>query len=225
MSGDREPGKQACGYGSTQGCGLRLRRRVGGKALATAEPGAPRGPTFQQVGEPGKSFNILQVSTPDVSDAAWVPASHACLQRGRERDALVPLGSPKLFGSHSRLTRVSGVPVPGFSPPRAGRGSPFSGSRSPGQAPLLPGALAPLTPPGGWAGAGPTAGPPPSASRAGRAGGWLGRLHLLFLKRRGADERHHSSPGPSRRSTQRPAFRKRSSSGGGGESSGQAPER
>ncbi|VTJ84443.1 Hypothetical predicted protein, partial [Marmota monax] len=43
--------------------------------------------------------------------------------------------------------------------------------------------------------------------------------------RRGADERHHSSPGPSHRHTQRPAFRKRSSSGGGGHSGGRAPER
>ncbi|XP_031527183.2 serine/threonine-protein kinase 26 [Vicugna pacos] len=123
------------------------------------------------------------------------------------------------------LSRVPGPTVPGLSPPWAGRVSLFSGSSNPSRAPSLRGALALLTPPGCGAGAGPAAEPPPTASRARRAGGWLGRLHLLFLKRRGADERHHSSPGPGHRHTRRPAFRRRSSGGGGGHSGGRAPER
>uniref|UniRef100_A0A4X1WA57 Serine/threonine-protein kinase 26 n=2 Tax=Sus scrofa TaxID=9823 RepID=A0A4X1WA57_PIG len=122
-------------------------------------------------------------------------------------------------------TNVPGPSVPGFSSPPAGRVSLGSGSSNPSRAPSQRGALALLTPPGSGAGAGPAAEPPPTASRARRASGWLGRLHLLFLKRRGADERHHSSPGPGHRHTRRPAFRKRSGSGGGGHSGGRAPER
>uniref|UniRef100_A0A2R8NAW0 Serine/threonine-protein kinase 26 n=2 Tax=Callithrix jacchus TaxID=9483 RepID=A0A2R8NAW0_CALJA len=124
-----------------------------------------------------------------------------------------------------RPSRVPGLPFAGFSSPHAGRVSSFSDSSNPSQTPSLPGALAPATPPGCGAGAGPTAEPPPAASRARQAGGWLGRLHLLFLKRRGAEERHHSSPGPSHHHSQRSAFRKRSSSGGGCFSGGRAPER
>lgn len=84
-----------------------------------------------------------------------------------------------------------------------------------------------LTPrPAAGRGAGPAAEPPPTASRARRAGGWrLGRLHLLFLKRRGADERHHWSPGPGHCHARRRALRSNSSSsGGGGQSGGQAPK-
>ncbi|XP_023447069.2 serine/threonine-protein kinase 26 isoform X1 [Dasypus novemcinctus] len=123
------------------------------------------------------------------------------------------------------LGSVPGLAVPELSSPRARRVAPFSGLSSPSQALPLPGAPAPATSPGCLAGAGPTVEPPPTASRARRAGGLLGRLHLLFLKRRGAEERHHSSPGPSHRHAQRPAYRRRSSSGGGGNNGERAQER
>ncbi|XP_012620197.2 serine/threonine-protein kinase 26 isoform X1 [Microcebus murinus] len=225
MSGGRDPGKQESGYGFAQWHVPGLGRPDGGNKQGSTYSVALCDPTLGQVREPRKTSNTPQVSIQDVSKAACAPASRACLQRGRARDALIPSGSPKLFHSLSRPSRVPGLPVPGFSSPRDGKVSPLSGSSNPSLTPSPPGASAPPTPPGCGAGAGPAAEPPPTASPAGRAGGWLGRLHLLFLKRRGAEERHHSSPGPSYCHTQRPAFRKRSSSGGGGHNGGRAPER
>lgn len=225
MFGVRELGKQECGRRSAQRCGPQPRRPDGGKKRGSTDSAAICNPTLGQAGEPRKTSNTPQVSAQVVSEAACAPASHASLQRGRIWDALIPSGFPKLFHSLPRPSRVPGLRVPGFSSPRAGRVSSFSDSSNPSQTSSLPGALAPATPPGCGAGAGPTAEPPPTASQARRAGGWLGRLHLLFLKRRGAEERHHSSPGPSHHHSQRSAFRKRSSSGGGCFSGGRAPER
>lgn len=165
-------------------------------------------PTLDQTGVPRRIPNTPQVSTQEVSETVHAPALHACLQRGRIWDVLILEELPKLFHSLYSSSHVPGAPVPELSSPRAWRVT-----ANPGK--LL---LAFLTPPGCGAGAGPTAEPPPTASPASQAGGLLGRLHLLFLKQRGADERHHWSPGPSHRHTQRPALRSRSSSRGGGNS-------
>lgn len=120
--------------------------------------------------------------------------------------------SRKLFCSFSRPSRIPGFSIQGFCcSPQIRRASCFSDSSYFNQTPLQPEASAPPTPPGSGVEAGPTGEPPPTASQAKRSGGLLGRLHLLFLKRRGAAERHHWSPGPSHCLTYSPAFRKRSS--------------
>lgn len=172
----------------------------------SASPPSTRSGSQEGLPTPAK-FQLKTSERPRVPEPL-----HACLQRGRVRDALGPRGSPELFPSLSRPSRVPGPPVRGFSSPWAGKASLLSGSNHPSRAPSLRGALALLTPPGCRAEAGPAAEPPPTASPARRAGGWLGRLHLLFLKRRGADERHHSSPGPGHRHTRCPAFSRGSSS-------------
>ncbi|XDB66499.1 hypothetical protein ABFV05_020115 [Capra hircus] len=143
----------------------------------------------------------------------------------RRSPSLVALPHNRPTGSPRGRAVLHALQSP--SSPLRGPGEPPS-CRAPGAPaePLPSAVLALLTPPGGGAGAGPAAEPPPTASRARRAGGWLGRLHLLFLKRRGADERHHWSPGPGHCHTRRRALRSNSSgSGGGGQSGGRAPER
>lgn len=117
--------------------------------------------------------------------------------------------SSKLFCSFARPSHIPGFsfscPPQTLSVPSLTSSDYFSQSRSQSEA------SAPLTWPGRRVEAGPTAEPPPAASQPRRSGGLLGRLHLLFLKRRGAAERHHWSPGPSHHRTHSPAFRKRSS--------------
>ncbi|XP_006995408.2 serine/threonine-protein kinase 26 isoform X2 [Peromyscus maniculatus bairdii] len=116
--------------------------------------------------------------------------------------------------------------IPGFCcSQQPQRSSSFSDSGYFSQTPLQPEASAPPTPPGSGVEAGPTAEPPPTASQPRRSGGLLGRLHLLFLKRRGAAERHHWSPGPSHRLTYSSTFRKRSSSAVGYDLGERASER
>jgi hypothetical protein len=210
-------------YGLALWLGPWLWGQDSGKELGSSNSVALCGPTLGQVGKSSKTSNIPQVSTPDICEAACAPASPACLQRGRVRDALLA-GSPKLLHSLCRPSGVSCLPVPGFCSPRARTVSHFSSNAN--LSSPLPEALATLTPPGSWVGAGPTAEPPPTASQAGRTGGLLGCLHLLFLKRRGADRRHHWSSGPSHQHTARPALlRTRSSSGARGDHSGRVPAR
>ena len=193
---------------------------------ADSDSAAVCAPALDHVEDSRRNSDTRQVSTQHFSEAAPPVPSQACLQRGRVRDALGPRGSPELIPSLSPGRGVLHAPQSPSSPLRGPRKPPSS--RAPGAPaePLPSAVLALLTPPGGGAGAGPAAEPPPTASRARRAGGWLGRLHLLFLKRRGADERHHWSPGPGHCHTRRPALRSNSSgSGGGGQSGGRAPER
>lgn len=197
-----------------------LRERAGVRRLGSLRPRPrPRRGLEKEFRHP-PSFNSTLLRGCAARALARLPATWP--RPGRPRTPRVT----GLFPSLSRPGRAARPPVPEFSSPWARRASAFPGSRSPSRAPSQRGALAPLTPPGGGAGAGPAAEPPPTASPARRAGGWLGRLHLLFLKRRGADERHHWSPGPGHCHTRRPALRSNSSgSGGGGQSGGRAPER
>ncbi|XP_027287871.2 serine/threonine-protein kinase 26 isoform X2 [Cricetulus griseus] len=143
------------------------------------------------------------------------PPQPVCNVAGFIRVALI---SPtRLQLSHTLLffSRPSCIPsflIPGFCCfLQIRRVSCFSDSSYFSQTLLQPEASAPQTPPGSGVEAGPSAEPPPTSSQAKRSGGLLGRLHLLFLKRRGAAERHHWSPGPSHCRTNSPAFRKRSS--------------
>lgn len=211
MSGSSESGKQESGYGSAPRCE--------GPSWGYPTPGLGKGLlNWCPHPWPDQDANTPQVSTQEVSQASCAPALHACLQRGRVWDVLLLPESSKLFHSLSRPSRVPGAPVPGFSPPRAWRVSTLSGSSNPRQTPSL--SLCSPDTARLWGGGRANGGTAPNRlpGQPSRAGGLLGRLHLLFLKRRGADERHHWSPGPSHRHTQRPELRSRSTSRGGGSS-------
>lgn len=172
----------------------------------------------------GSQAKLLQLQT-----SGRLHAPQLCNVAAFIRVALIsptPPVSRKLFCSFSRPSRIPSFSIQGFCcSPQIRRASCFSDSSYFSQTPLQPEASAPPTPPGSGVEAGPTGEPPPTASQAKRSGGLLGRLHLFFLKRRGAAERHHWSPGPSHCLTYSPAFRKRSSTAVGHDLGGRASER
>ncbi|XP_063136162.1 serine/threonine-protein kinase 26 isoform X1 [Rattus norvegicus] len=141
------------------------------------------------------------------------------------------LNCEKFQPGHSTTDSLRTSYVPGFSipafccSPQPLRAPCFANSDYFSQPGLQLEASAPLTPPGSGVEAGPTAEPPPAASQPRRSGGLLGRLHLLFLKRRGAAEPHHWSPGPSHCRTHSSAFRKRSGTATVRKLGGRASER
>lgn len=170
--------------------------------------GLPTLPNFQLKSSP--KLRVPQLRTLACNVAASGTPSYP---QGHP-DSSIPF--PGRAGCRVPQPPASPLRVRGGSPPLRGQAQPQPCTAS------SPGAPDTARRQGGGRANGGTA---PNRLPARRAGGLLGLLHLLFLKRRGADGRHHSSPGPGHRHTLCPAFGRRSGGGGGGNSGGRAPER